>query len=361
MSKLVQKVAATRRVLVVGAGIIGLTTAIRLQEAGHAVTIVARETPETIFYRDQSPLKSEPLGTYTSSGSGGFWMPIFLEGDKIQCWATVTYNMLLKHAKQNIGVSIMDALFLCARKEASLPWYSSLSNMKLVTPEHDKRVPQQYKCALKFTTAVVQMNIYMCHLQSLLKQLGVPIHLTREIGCGSHSPSWDMSLASQYAKQMGEDTIIVNCAGVGAGLISGEEMIPGRGILLRVKRPPQLNYVITENEEDAILSKDGLLAYAIPRGDEMLLGGTIFKGDWSEQADDEDVAGVRSRAEQLLPIQGMEETGRWSGLRPLRSEGTARVMKESDNVISNYGHGGSGVSICWGCAEDVVSFVNDME
>ena len=44
------------------------------------------------------------------------------------------------------------------------------------------------------------------------------------------------------------------------------------------------------------------------------------------------------------------------GLRPSRTE--VRLEEEiigSTRVIHNYGHGGAGVTLSWGCADEVVS------
>lgn len=357
---IVQTPTAPRNILVVGAGVIGLTTAIRLRETGHNVTVLAQETPYTILDRSRTPWASEPLGTYTSAGSGGFWMPFLLEGTDIEEWATSTYRTLRAHVADDVGVSAMDALYLHAREEPVLPWYAELTNMVVVTSKEDKRVPKEYKCARKFDTLVVNMNRYLPHLQRWLTELDVPFMLTREYTNPAQSSLWDMEQVTEFAKGIAHDTIIVNCAGIGARFLADEDMIPGRGVILRVKRPPEVNYVITEDIVDSFQSGDGLLAYAIPRGDELSLGGTNFEGDWRENAGDEDVEAVRYRAEQLLPIRGMPETGRWSGLRPIRLDRQARVARESEREISNYGHGGSGVTLCWGCAEKVVQLVAQM-
>ena len=54
--------------------------------------------------------------------------------------------------------------------------------------------------------------------------------------------------------------------------------------------------------------------------------------------------------------------GEWVGLRPLRTKGVRLEMdpqlvdggRRWINVIHNYGHGGSGVTLSWGCAKEVV-------
>jgi D-amino-acid oxidase len=48
------------------------------------------------------------------------------------------------------------------------------------------------------------------------------------------------------------------------------------------------------------------------------------------------------------------------GLRPGRAE--VRLEKELISgkvIIHNYGHGGSGVTLSWGCAEEVVELANE--
>jgi len=46
------------------------------------------------------------------------------------------------------------------------------------------------------------------------------------------------------------------------------------------------------------------------------------------------------------------------GLRPSRSEVRLEVEDIGDRkVVHNYGHGGAGVTLSWGCAEEVVRLV----
>ncbi|MEO8713061.1 MAG: FAD-dependent oxidoreductase, partial [Parafilimonas sp.] len=49
--------------------------------------------------------------------------------------------------------------------------------------------------------------------------------------------------------------------------------------------------------------------------------------------------------------------GSWAGLRPYRNE--VRLEHEAGtNIIHNYGHGGSGFTLAFGCAEEVASIVS---
>jgi D-amino-acid oxidase len=80
---------------VVGAGIVGLTTALRLQEAGFDVTVTHAEDEHDLV----------------SHGSGGFWFPYLVENmDRVGPWAKATYDTFLSEMRAspftNPGASI---------------------------------------------------------------------------------------------------------------------------------------------------------------------------------------------------------------------------------------------------------------
>ncbi|HMC79917.1 MAG TPA: FAD-dependent oxidoreductase, partial [Acidimicrobiia bacterium] len=45
------------------------------------------------------------------------------------------------------------------------------------------------------------------------------------------------------------------------------------------------------------------------------------------------------------------------GLRPFRRDSVRLEREPGARVIHNYGHGGSGVTLSWGCAEEVSALV----
>ena len=52
----------------------------------------------------------------------------------------------------------------------------------------------------------------------------------------------------------------------------------------------------------------------------------------------------------------------WVGLRPFRLDGVRlehELYQDKLHVIHNYGHGGCGVTLSWGCAGTVVQLVKD--
>lgn len=361
--------ASKRHVVVVGAGVIGLTTAIRLREAGHEVVILAQETPSTIISRDASALKSVPRGTYTSSGSGGLWMPFLLGGEDVEAWATAAFEKFKSEAEIGVGVDMLEGFLLRAKSTPTeLPWYAHITNMKVMLPAEDSRIPAEYQSALHFTTPIVQMEPYLMYLEETATSLGIPLEVTAKHTRDGKSTMWASSQVAEFALSTfgGLRPVVVNCCGLGARLLANDETIPGRGVTVRVKRPADKRYFITEDIMEGHLSRDCLLAYCIPRGDEYTLGGTIIKGDWSETTTDEEVQALKARVDCLIPgIAAAEETSVWSGLRPMRANGAARIEVQAEgldgrvglDVVANYGHGGSGVTTCWGCADEVVKIV----
>ena len=54
----------------------------------------------------------------------------------------------------------------------------------------------------------------------------------------------------------------------------------------------------------------------------------------------------------------------WVGLRPYRLKGVRlehELYQGKLNVIHNYGHGGCGVTLSWGCAGTVVQLVKEIQ
>ena len=91
----------------------------------------------------------------------------------------------------------------------------------------------------------------------------------------------------------------------------------------------------------------------------VVLGGTHQSDDWNVSAYDKDRDFILGGCLKMAPaaISGAEFIGDWVGLRPGRC--SVRLEKESDRIIHNYGHGGSGITLFWGCAKDVVELVRN--
>ena len=128
---------------------------------------------------------------------------------------------------------------------------------------------------------------------------------------------------------------------------------PVRGQIIHCKNRSNITEAVTigAGEESA---------YMIPRGDVVVYGGTSDKGEWDLEVNEANIEDIIRRCKKLLPeayTDTMEIVGHWVGLRPFR-ENEVRVeskkLEDGRVVISNYGHGGSGFTLCFGCADEVV-------
>ncbi len=97
---------------------------------------------------------------------------------------------------------------------------------------------------------VAVMDTYLPLLERRLREAGVPVELYPEL---------TLEQASAVAMQKfagAPDTIIVNCTGIGARTLSQDpEVTPGRGVTVRVRRASDVNYFVTEDDEDGIMSR----------------------------------------------------------------------------------------------------------
>ncbi len=134
--------------------------------------------------------------------------------------------------------------------------------------------------------------------------------------------------------------VIVNCTGLGARELCGDgELRPGRGVVLRTSNPGIVRHAVVMEP----------LTYVLSRANDIVLGGT------DDEVESRDVPSAlaeeiytRCRAlEPRLPAEYVVDVG----FRPLRS--AVRLEREG-NIIHNYGHGGAGFTVSWGCARDVL-------
>ncbi len=93
--------------------------------------------------------------------------------------------------------------------------------------------------------------------------------------------------------------------------------------------------------------------YVVPRSHDIVVGGTDEEGDWSRTPSPESASAILQRACALVPeLRDARVLRHKVGLRPVRP--AVRLKREGD-VIHCYGHGGSGVTLSWGVAEEVAS------
>jgi D-amino-acid oxidase len=294
------------RVVVVGAGVIGLTCAVRLLEAGHRVDIVARDLP---------------LET-TSAVAGALWYPYrALPQDRVTSWAGASYvEFMSLAADPDTGVAMRTGTEVF-RELRPDPWW------KQAVPGLDREtaLPSGYLDGWTFVSPIVETPLYLRWLMGRVNALGGTI--TR------------MNLSGlPHAEH------VVNASGLGSRLLGADKSVaPVRG---------QLLYVEQFGLDRWILDSDGP-TFVLPRSHDVVVGGTADEGEWSRTVSPEDSAEILRRATLLVPELAKATVLRTKvGLRPVRP--AVRLERQGD-VVHCYGHGGAGITLSWGCADEVVA------
>lgn len=304
------------RVIVVGAGVIGLSCAVRLLEAGHRVDIVARELPQET----------------TSSIAAALWYPyLAAPRERVAGWAMATLAAFDELAadpatgvRQRWGVELL--------REAE-PWPDWAHAVPSFGPA--PRVPGGYAGGWSLQVPIVEMPIYLDWLVARVRGLGGT--LTR--------------MALPHLPRP-EGVVVVNCTGLGAvGLARDASVSPIRGQVVLIE---QIGLEEWWSDPDT---------YALPRSRTIVLGGTAQEGVWSRTPDPATAASIVARCAAMVPefgwrIERSQILAHRVGLRPGRPAVRLEEERTDDRrLIHCYGHGGSGVTLSWGCATEVAALV----
>lgn len=309
-------------VVIVGAGVSGLSCGIRLLEAGCRAEIWARDLPERT----------------TSSVAAAVWYPYkAYPEDLVVSWSGATYNELMAlRADPATGILVRSGyeIFPWAVDEpwwrAAVPGYRRISAAEL---------PDGYVDGYVFDAPVIEMPIYLAYLQRRFEQLGGRISVR--------------TLAS-LNEALAEHATVVNCSGLGARELAADPSVfPIRGQVVRVAQPGIERFVLDDYGPAGV-------AYIVPRSTDCILGGTAEDGATELAPDMPTAEGIFGRCLTLDErLRGATILEHKVGLRPGRP--TVRLERETpaagQTLVHNYGHGGAGITLSWGCADEVARLV----
>jgi D-amino-acid oxidase len=164
------------------------------------------------------------------------------------------------------------------------------------------------------------------------------------------------------ARKYGVDAI-VNCAGLGAQELAQEPVYPVRGAIIRVRNDgstmPRITQAHCVSHNGS--SQERGFVFIVPRGDDQLVLGGIAEPDESDidigMHNHAPIREMYRRCVEFLPALKHAEIDAAEpvrvGLRPFRDQGVRLEHQAGTRIIHNYAHGGSGVTLSWGCAMEV--------
>ncbi len=306
-----------RAVIVLGAGVSGLTTATVLAETGHTVQVLAASLPPNT----------------TSNIAAAFWYPYrTLPSQGSVRRAVVSYQQFAELCSvPGAGVSMRSA-FDFARHPLPRPWWGeAVRNLKAVAPEDS---PAGFEHGWCFDAPVIDTRRYLPYLMRRLHDAGGVVESQR---------------IASIADLPGSEPVI-NCCGLGARTLCDDTALhPIRGQLVHVDNPGLEHVLLDEHD-------GGGIAYAVPRGDHIVLGGTAIEHDEDLQVRPDEADAILERCAALDPrLRSARQRAVVVGLRPGRHEVRLEREPAADRIIiHNYGHGGAGVTLSWGCAHEVL-------
>jgi D-amino-acid oxidase len=232
------------------------------------------------------------------------------------------------------GVRLTRGLETDVRLTDPPSWAAEIADFELCPPN---LIPPGYASGWHYTIPIVNMRAYLAYLNERLAEFGVHVEIDR---------------VASFADWAAAARSIVNCTGLGARELVPDPMVfPTRGQLLVVRNFDHGG--IDQFFQDNPLGSD--LTYYFPHGDHVVLGGCAVEYAADEKPDPDIAEGIRKRCGAIEPrILQMPIIEDRVGLRPTRAEvRVEREERDGTTVIHNYGHSGNGVTLSWGCAEEV--------
>jgi D-amino-acid oxidase len=375
-----------KNVCVIGAGVSGLTSAICLAEK-HTVTIVAKEHGQET----------------TSSVAAAFWYPFWVGQEPVHDWydpewAANTYRKLEtlpRTAETGISKVRLNEYFERRMTDKEIQdvidgmWWQEdkwhLPGLGFEDMSADqvslRRVKKlKFKRGIYFNTFVVNMKDYLSYLRREAERLRVKFEKPRSV---NHSSE----LLAKY-------DVVVNCSGIGARALVDEDR-PGGPHRLRASEGVVLQLTPLQEVRDIFLIHTGAFElpieparedyfgrsplYIVPRSgtspDIILGGSTTDEGEfdeperkswkvqhlpWDDIPTDHWIRRYTNRiyrdcCQFEKSLAGATVLEAHVGYRPVPKP-KVRLEREGD-IIHNYGHGGAGITLSWGCAERVALLI----
>ncbi|WP_326701063.1 FAD-binding oxidoreductase [Streptomyces sp. NBC_01754] len=306
----------TADVVVVGRGVSGLATALVLTERGHRVRVWSRD----------------PAAATTSAVAGALWWPYRIEPEAlVGDWALETLRVYeeLAESPGETGVRMVAGTHGGERFSSLGPWAARLAGASEVAG------------GLRVTLPLIDMPVHLGWLERRLEAAGGVL---------------EQRTVHSFEEAAAEAPVVVDCAGLGArALVPDPGMRPVRGQLVVVENPGVHEWFAEADPASSATT------YFFPQPGGLVLGGTAEADDWRMDPDPRTAEAIVARCARVRPeIAGARVIAHRVGLRPSRDTGVridAEELPGGGLLVHNYGHGGAGVTVAWGCAEAAARLV----
>lgn len=319
-------------ILVLGCGVSGLTTGLLLQDAGHRVSIWAKSLPPYT----------------TSNAAAAIWHPFKVNPPgKVAPWGAESirrFHELLVVPES--GVIRSSVLEIRQERGAEPAWLSAVGSFRHATAGELRPGRED---GFVFDGLVIDTNRYLEYLrQQFLAQGGQITQRT----------------VTRLDEAFAHSRVVANCTGLGARQLVGDRDIhPSRGKVVRIRQRDFHQAILDDDDRTS-------MAYVIPRIDDIVLGGMDdedvtcerYHGEEYRESTtlDAEAEAILQRVKRLTPrvaeVTAADVLKMVEGWRPVRSQVRVEVERVAPQrvLLHNYGHGGAGVTLSWGCAKDAV-------
>lgn len=317
----------SKNVLVVGAGVSGLSVAAELLAAGHRVTLYARE-----------PEGELPSG---SANAYAMWVPVKVDSDpRIEEWTDHTLHVLRKLAADpSYGICLRSIFQL--KTDTATPWFAEKLKGEFRQARADEISCQYAGAHVLENSPVVDPPVYLKRLrQEILSRGG--LFRSCELASLEDSPQ--------------EFELVVNCSSLGARtLASDASLFPQRMQVLKV-RANGFPHVVIDDEGP------NKRACVVPHRDYIKLGAVFDLDGESLEVDEKLSSDIIARCNKMVPGLNVQPSDVLSVHRALRPERPLprvenSALADGRTLIHNYGHDGMGYILSAGIAASIANWV----